>query len=263
MFELFSMSLREYWTEMGDENTDVDHSIAELQEVLSGHYGKPVSWEEPALDPSKSDEEISVDVIDDMQLASLHAVAAKLELDGNLDDFEFDPEQPWDAPVFERLEDEVLDEASGKDVEKYNHLLSIGNSFEFICLPIDLPFVSQINISNDDEDEDEEEHHCDCCDEDGCCCEQDDGSIDISSTVALRRELDEIAAVLKIDTTVDIDDETKLVFDDDDPYRNAKFGWYILSAKLNEAIEAKMPLIIRFSDEDDDFDDFEEEGDGE
>ena len=254
MFELFSMSLREYWTEMGDENTDVEHSISELQEVLSDHYGKAVSWEEPELDPSKSDEEISVDVIDDMQLASLHAVAAKLELDGNLKDFEFDPEQPWDAPVFERLEDEVLDEASGKDVERFNHLLSIGNSFEFICLPIDLPFVSQINISNDEEDgEDEEEHHCEC-GEDDCCCEQDDGSIDISSTIGLRRELDDIAKILEIDTSINID-ETDVNFDDNDPYRNAKFGWYILSAKLNEAIEAKMPLIIRFNDEDDDFDD--------
>ena len=200
-----------------------------------------------------------MDVIDDMQLASLHAIAAKLELDGSLDDFEFDPEQPWDAPVFERLEDEVLDEAAGKDVERFNHLLSIGNSFEFICLPIDLPFVSQINISNDEEEE--EEHHCDCEDEECCCCEEDDGSIDISSTVALRRELDDIAKVLNIDTSLNID-ETDVDFDDEDPYRNAKFGWYILSAKLNEAIEAKMPLIVRFNDEDDDFDDFDEE-DGE
>ena len=58
----------------------------------------------------------------------------------------------------------------------------------------------------------------------------------------------------RLDFAVNID-ETDVDFDDDDPYRNAKFGWYILSAKLNEAIAAKMPLIIRFNDEDDDFDD--------
>ena len=43
-------------------------------------------------------------------------------------------------------------------------------------------------------------------------------------------------------------------------YRHAKIGWYIMSSKIDEAIKAKLPLIIRFSDEDE-YDDIEDEDD--
>lgn len=252
MFELFAMSLREYWNEVEDGG-NVEDSIAELQGVLSEHFGKKVTWDEPELDPSKNDEEIAVDVIDDRQLSALHAVAAKLELDGNLDGFELDAEEPWDSPIFERLADEIEDEASDGELEKYCHLLSIGNSAECIAVPVDLPFVAQININNDDEEE--EEHHCDC--EDECCCEDDD-SIDISSLHALRRELDSIADALKLDKSIDLDNVDDAEFAEDDMYRHAKIGWYIMSAKVDEALKAKLPLIMRFVD-DDEYDDLDDE----
>ena len=69
MFELFAMSLREYWNEVDESDSDVSHSIAELQDVLSEHFGREIRWDEPELDPDKQDEEISVDVIDDRQLS--------------------------------------------------------------------------------------------------------------------------------------------------------------------------------------------------
>ena len=259
MFELFAMSLREYWNEVDRGDADVEESIDELQSVLSEHYGKKVTWDEPEFDPSKNDEEISVDVIDDRQISAVHAVAAKLELDDNLDGLEFDPEEPWECNVFDRLADELEDEATDNDVEKFCHLLSIGNSAECIAIPVDLPFVAQINI-NGDEEEEGEEHHCDC-GEDDCCCE-DDNSIDIASLPALRKELDKIADVLKLDKSLSIDDVDGNAFDENDPYRHAKLGWYLLSSKVNEATKAGIPLIIRFTD-DEEYDDIEDEEEAE
>ncbi len=266
MFELFAMSLREYLKEAYGGDMDADNSVSELQKVLSDHYGKEISWDE--VDKSGSDEEVSVDVIDDRQLSALQAVAAKLELDGKIDGLVIDPEEPWESEVFERLEDELGDEESDRDVEKFCHILAIGNSFEFFCIPADLPFVAQICINNDEDDECDCDDKCCHChdheddDDDECCCEEDDGSVDVSSLPALRRELDEIAKALDIDTNVNID-ETDPVIDDEDPYRYAKIGWYILSAKLNDAIKEKLPLIVRFNDDEDDYDDLDDDDDAE
>lgn len=261
MFELFVMSLREYWNEVDDSGMDVNESIKELQGVLTEHYGKSIVWDEPEIDDSKKDEEISVDVIDDRQISAVHAVAAKLELDGNLDGFEFDPDEPWECDIFDRLADELDDEETDRDVEKFCHLLSIGNSSECIAIPVDLPSVAQININGDEDESDEEhEHHCDCGDDECDCFEEDDGSIDIASLPALRRELDEIAKALKLNASLSIDDIDDATFDDVDPYRHAKIGWYIMSAKIDEALKAKLPLIIRFAD-DDEYDDIEDEDD--
>lgn len=262
MFELFAMSLREYWNEVDDSDSDVSHSIAELQDVLSEHFGREIRWDEPELDPDKQDEEISVDVIDDRQLSALHAIAAKLELDGNLDGLELDPENPWDCDVFERLEDELDSEDSSGDPEKFPHVLSIGNSFECVCIPVDLPFVAQINVNNDEDDEDDEEEcHCNHGDDEECCCcdDEDENSLDISSVPALRRELDMIGEALKLNPNVNID-EIDVDFDEEDPYRFAKICWYIMNAKLNDAIKSKQPMIIRFCD-DDEYDDLDDEDD--
>lgn len=258
MFELFMMSLREYWNEMSDGTADVSSSIAELQEVLSQHYEKEVKWDEPA-DVAMSDEDVAVDVIDDRQISALHVVAAKILVDGNLDGLEIDPEEPWEDEVFSRLADLEDDDESS---DRFCHLLAFGNCAECICLPVDLPFVAQINI-NDDEDEDKEccggccgDHECDC--EDGCCCCDDEEGIDISSLVALRRELDDIGKILNIDPSLDIDACEEIAFDEEDSLRFAKVGWYILSTRVNEALEANLPLIVRFVD-DDEYDDMEED----
>ncbi|MBQ9242619.1 MAG: hypothetical protein IJ165_05260 [Proteobacteria bacterium] len=258
MFELFAMSLREYWNEMNDGSSDVDQSIDELKSVLSEHYGKEISWTEPDELPS-DDTEINVDVIDDRQLSSLHAIAAKLELDGNLDGLELDPEEPWESSVFDRLSEELEERDDENGLEKFAHLLSIGNSNECICLPMDLPFVAQINVDDDDE---ASHHHCDCGD-DECCCEEDEGCIDIASSVAIRRELDDIAKALGLDPTLVIDEDTALSFDDEDPYRFARVGWYILRDQIDNAIKQDIPLIMRFCDDEeyDDLDDDQEEED--
>lgn len=252
------MGLGEYWTNNGD-GSDAKESVAELKEVLSQHYGKKVDWKEEEVDASKNDEEISVDVIDDRQLSALHAVAAKLELDGNLEGLDFDPEVPWDCEVFNRLA-EVEDEDTDEDIEKFNHLLSIGNSRECFCLPVDLPFVAQINVGDEETEEVTEECHChdgecDC----ECECEMDDGCVDISSLQALRREFDEMAKAMQIDTSLDIDDDVAMEgLDQDDYLYFARIGWYLFSKRIDEALAAKLPLIIRFTDDDEYEDDFDE-----
>lgn len=254
MYEVFVMSLREYWNELGEVAKDVDESIAELQEVLSSHFEKEVNWVEPELDPAKANEEIDVDIIDELQLSSLHAVAAKLELDGNLEGLELDPEDPWENEVFERLTGKG--DADGAELEHYIHILSLGNSAECFVVPADLPFVAQINVNDDDEEDD-----CECEDDcDDCDC-YDENSVDISSQMALRRELNKIAKALELDTSLKLEECESLEFDDEDDLRYAKLGWYILSARLDEAIKAKLPLIIRYVEDEelDDIDDEDEE----
>lgn len=250
MFELFMMSLREYWGEMSDGTADVSSSIAELQEVLSQHYEKEVKWDEPEEVPV-TDEEVDVDIIDDRQISALHVVAAKMVVDGNLDGLELDPEEPWENEALDKLAEKADDEDLD---DRFCHLLAIGNSSECICLPVDLPFVAQINI-NDDEDGEEEkccckcdDHECDCDDDCCCCCDEDEG-IDISSLVALRRELDDIGKVLGIDSSINVDECEKIAFDEEDDLRYAKVGWYILSTRVDVALENKQPLIIRFVDD--------------
>lgn len=258
MFELFVMSLREYWSESEEGSRDVQSSIDELQAVLTEHYEKKITWDEPEVDPSKKDEEISVDVIDDVQVASLHCVAAKLELDGKIDGLEFDPESPWDCDVFDRLEDHL--DKEDKEVEKFPHILSLCNSYECLCIPVDLPSIAEINVSNDEDEEEEHHHHCDCDDDECCCCEDDENSIDVSSIYAIRRELDVMADALKLDKSLNIDtDDVEKMLDEDDPYYTAKLGWYILSAKIDDAIAANLPLVIRFTE--DEYDDLDEDGD--
>lgn len=250
MFELFSMSLREYWTEFNEESgisENVDASIKELQDALSDYYGKKVEWNEPEVDESRKDEEISVDAISDEQLSALQAVAAKLELDGNLDDFEINEEEPWENEAFDRLAESEEDEEN----ERFSQLLAIGNA-ECICLPVDLPCVAEINT-----EEEEEEEHCDCDCEEGCCCEEDDGSVDIASLQALRRELDDLAKCMNLDTSLDIDDDEAMNFEDN-PLRLAMIAWYILSARIDESLKEKLPLLIRYNDEED-YDDLEED----
>ena len=259
MFELFTMSLREYWNETDESGevtpqAEIDRSVEELQNVLTEHYGKVVSWQEPEVDFSKRDEDITIDVIDERQLASLHAVAAKLEVDGNLEGLEIDEEDPWESEIFVRLSD-LLDEAVDDDVEKFRHILSMGNNTEFVCIPVDLPFVAQISL-------DGEECGCD----GGCHChdeepsvedvECEDNGIEVSSLQALRRELDEIAVFMDLDRNLDINDDDAMSFSDKDPLRFAKVAWYIISHRVDESLKAGLPLIVRYTDDDyDDIDD--------
>ncbi|MCL2326647.1 MAG: hypothetical protein FWC40_09165 [Proteobacteria bacterium] len=248
MYELFVMSLKEYWKDQDESEQDVTQSIQELQDVLSDHFQKEVRWSEPDVKSEEDETEIEVDVVDDLQLSSLHAVAAKLELDGNLDGLELPADEPWECDVFERLS-ETLEEKES-DIEKFCHILSIGNSSTCFIVPVDLPFVAQINVGDKEETEDD----CD------CDCEEDDGSVDIASLPGIRRELDTIAAALKLDTSLSLDECESIDFDDEDNLRHAKMGWYIFSHRVNDAIKAELPLILNFVDDEfDDMDDDEDE----
>lgn len=254
MYEVFVMSLKDYWAEMGDFGVNLTSSVKELQDVLTEHYGKEVVWDD---DANHSDEDVQVDVIDEIQLGSLHAVAVKLELDGNLDGLELVPESPWECDVFERLEDKLDDEG---DIKHFPHILGIENAPEVFCIPVDVQTVATLQL-NDDEEE-EEHHHCDCGDED-CCCDEDfdDGSVDIVSLQGLRRELDVIGDALKIDKKVKLEELDEMDFGDD-PLRFAKLCWYILNERVNEALKVKLPLILRLIDPED-LDGFEEDDDSE
>ena len=77
----------------------------------------------------------------------------------------------------------------------------------------------------------------------------EDYTTDISSSYAMRRELDDIAKHLGIDPDVDVV-ETHLTFSEDDPLHGAKVAWYVISAKINQAIAKGATLILRFNDED-------------
>lgn len=238
MFELFCMGLREYWTD--NEAGDPDASFEELLSVLSEYYGKKIRWNDPAPDPAHKDDEIDVFELLDEQLVTLHAIAGTLELDGNLDNFNLtNVDEPWNCEVYHRLEQ------CGEDhvFEKYPHLLALGTENECFCLPVDLPSVASISTG------DEDEHECDCdgdC-EDGCCCCCDEDCVDVVSLVALRRELDDIADAMKIDKSddaIDLQDEESS-FSTDDELRHGKAAWYILSNRVNAALKAGLPLIIR------------------
>jgi len=251
MYELFVMSLKEYWKDQDENEQEVGQSIQELQDVLSDHFQKEVRWSEPDVKSEEDETEIEVDVVDDLQLSSLHAVAAKLELDGNLDGLELSADEPWECDVFDRLS-ETLEEKES-DIEKFCHILSIGNSPACFIVPVDLPFVAQINVGDKEE---ESQNDCDC-----GCEEDDDGSVDIASLPAIRRELDTIASALKLDTSLSLEDCESIDFDDEDNLRHAKMGWYIFSHKVNDAIKAKLPLILNFVD--DEFDDMDDEDEDE
>ncbi|MBQ9396678.1 MAG: hypothetical protein IJU23_14330 [Proteobacteria bacterium] len=278
MFELFVMSLHEYWAD--SESNKVESSVSELMDVLSEHYGKEITWNEDELSEEQKNEEIAVDVIEDEHLTSLQAVAAKLELDGNLDGLELDPDDPWGCDVFARLEDK-LEESDDGEIKTFKHLLNIGNGWECVIIPVDVDSVAEINVDPDDfEDEDyedddeedgedeevddseEEDEECDCCecDDDDCCCDEDaDNVIDIASAIGLQHELELIAKHLKLDLSIDIDSE-EIHFDDDDNLQTAKLCCLIFYKKLKEALEANQPLILRLADGEE-YDDDEEDDD--
>ena len=121
--------------------------------------------------------------------------------------------------------------------------------------------MAQINTEDEDED------GCDCddenchCHDDECDCEDDENCIEISSLQALRAELDNLAKAIHLDTSITEADIEELTFDDDDKLRDAKVAWYLLSAHVNEALKANLPLIMQYKDvEDEDYEDeFEDE----
>lgn len=260
MYELFVMALKEYWNEQGDSIEEVTQNVKELQEVLSEHYKKKVSWDEPVPDVTNDEEEINVCAFSDIQFVALQAVAGALELGESLDDLEIgEGEEVYDAPIFNRVGEYTED----NELQKFPHILTVGSAVECFFLPVDLPFVAQINTEDEDADDcDCEDGHCHC-DDDDCDCEDDESCIEISSLPAIRKELDAIAAALKIDTNITEANLDELTFDDDDNLREAKVAWYLMSAHVNEAIKAKLPLIMQYKDADyeDEFDDDEDDED--
>lgn len=258
MYELFVMALKEYWNEQGDSLDEVKQNIGELQQVLSDHYGKKVAWDEPDPDPANAEDEINVCAFLDSQFSALQAVAGALELGENPEDLELgEGDDIFDSPIFDRIGDYTENE----DLKKYPHLLTVGTACESFFLPVDLPFVAQINTEDEDED------GCDCddenchCHDDECDCEDDENCIEISSLQALRAELDNLAKAIHLDTSITEADIEELTFDDDDKLRDAKVAWYLLSAHVNEALKANLPLIMQYKDvEDEDYEDeFEDE----
>ena len=256
MYELFVMALKEYWNEQGDSIEDVTQKVEELQQVLSDHYDKKVCWDEPLPNAMNDEEEINVCAFSDIQFVALQAVAAALELGESLDDLEIgEGEDVFDASVFER----IADYTEEHDLEAYPHLLTVGDSFECFFLPVDLPFVAQINTEDEDAC-DCEDDVCDCCGEPECDCQDDEPCIEISSLPAIRAELDKIAKALDLDTSITEATLDELTFDDDDHLRDAKVAWYLMSAHVNEAIKANLPLIMQFKGAEDE-DEFEDDED--
>ena len=253
MYELFVMPLKEYWTE--DDVAQGAENVATLQKDLSELFGHEVSWDEPETVASSEDEEDEIDIaaFTDIQFDALQALAAALEMGKTADDLSFDEDGIVDPEIFESFA-EYADE---NDVKRFPQLLWLGHSMESFMIPPDFDQVVEVGDTDDE---------CDCgCDhdhdDDDCCCEDDTSSIDVASIPAVRRELDDMAKVLDLKSDLSLDDIETVEFDDDDLLREAKVAWYILNARINEAIKSKLPLIMRFTDDDDDEDAFDDDVD--
>lgn len=253
MYELFVMPLKEYWSEddpaLGVEN------VTTLQKDLSELFGHEVCWKEPESFAQERDEdEIDVAAFTDVQFDALQALAAALEMGKTADDLNFDENGIVDPEIFETFA-EYADE---HDVKRFPQILWLGHSMESFMIPPDFDQVVEVGDTDDECD-----CECECDHEDGecCCCEDDTSSIDVASLPAIRRELDDMAKVLDLKSDLSLDDIETVEFDDEDLLREAKVAWYILNARINEAIESKLPLIMRFSDDDDDEDAFDDDRD--
>ena len=232
MYEIFVMPLATYWDELEDLEIEAKEAVKDLQKELTEYYGKTVNW----VEPDEIDvEDIEVSLIEDNELMSLYVVAAKLETSENIDNIDLDPENPWDSEVFDELEKKLDD---GGNIDLYHHLLMPQNSPETIYVPVDLP--NTVSLFSDeaaaemDENFDEADY-------------EENGSICVASLTKLRTELDKIQKILKTDPEIDIEDENvDIEFEQDDSLSSAKIAWYVLNTQINNAVKAKLPLIIRY-----------------
>lgn len=235
MYEIFVMSLRDFWNEDGElSETEATESVKAFQNMLSEHYGKPVRWEESVQDS----DDIVLDAIHGEDLMILQALAAKLELSGNLDGLELDYSDPWDCSVFEELQAHI---DADKEIKHFESILTLNGSPDALVLPVDLPTTITVDLCEDDEAHDEDE------------CE---ASIDVLSQPALRRELDKVAEALEIDLNAKPEDS-----DTDNEFEAFKMGLRALSDQLNDAIDRKLPLVLSLVDSDEE--DYEEEDEDE
>lgn len=260
MYELFIMAIKEYWNNHNESQEDTNKEITDLQNVLSQAYGYDVSWPEPDPDPAKGDDEINVCAFSDAQFSSLQAMAAALELDGNLDELEdMDPSQPWDSSVFERLDDLEDEDGNPCAPKKFPTILSLA-SMEAFIVPSKFDTVTVISMEDENAEECDchHDHDCDCDDDCCCCCDDDESSTDIASLYALRKELDLIGKAANLKNGVTLDEIDDMEFEDDS-IREGKICWYILSSLVDQALEAKLPLIMNYNP--DEGDDIENEDD--
>lgn len=229
MFELVVMPLIELWMEDGLSEEDVKSALDNMQQALSAEVGQTIRWDEQLEEVS-----FEADCVDPYCIFALRAVAAYLEKHDSLEGFELG-EEPWNHEAFAALE-------SQGQAEAFKQVLHADGTACVAYVPAEMPDVYLM----DDEDEDEGET-----------------SFSVGSLPALRKELDRLRDALGLEADLEshIDD---VVFDPaEDPLAAPRYGWLVLSARCNEAIERKLPLILMEPSEDDELfeDDDYEEGD--
>ncbi len=251
MYELYVMPLKEYWTE--EDAAEGAENVSQLQKELSELFNADITWDEPDSVSTDGNDEIDVAGFSDVQFDALQAVAAVLEMGKSIDDLSIDLDGAVDPDIFQ----DFAEYADENDIKRFPQLLWLGRSMESFIIPPD--FKQVVEIGNDDDCCcEDEECSCGCGDED-CCCEDDQDNIDVASLPAIRRELDDLGKVLSLKSGLTLDDIENEEFDGDDRLREAKIAWYILSARVDEAINSKLPVVMRFTDEDED--ELEEEDD--
>ena len=226
MFEIVVMPLTELWADPEHSSEDLKETLAELQFVLTTEAGFEVTWDETVSRGPNFD----ADGVNVYCIYGLRAAAAWLEFNDTLDAFEMGDE-PWSHEILDKLEEH------GKS-ERFPQILHSSDTTFAAFVPVDMPDVFLMEG-------------------------EDDADLDFSvgSAVGLRRELDDLRAALGLEEGLEehLDD---IVFDPaEDPLAEPRYGWLVLSARTNEALEKKLPLLIIFEvDEDEDDEDDEEDG---
>ncbi len=208
-----------------------NEALVGLQEALSAQLEQPVSWSEDVAD----DAEFQADVLDPYFIFALRAAAAWMELHDSLDGFEVG-EEPW---LHESLD--AVDEVDA--ITKFPHLLQADDSELTVFVPVDFKEVFQIELGDEEEEEGEEE---------------EDQFFFVASLLRLRAELDVLKETLGIEDGIEEQIEDIVPDPTVDPLAGPRYGWLVMSARVNEGLTRALPMVLYYAEDDEDDEDDEE-----
>ena len=210
MFELVVIPLIELWIEDAEDEAVVLATLLELQQVLTREVGREISWSEHFVENAT----FEADGIDPYCVYGLRSAAAWLEFYEDLDTFEVGVE-PGEHEIFDRLEER------GK-AERFPQLLHSEATDCAAFVPAELPDVFMML-------------------EEGSEVEFGVGSVE-----ALRKELDVLRVALGLEEGLE-EHIDHVVFDpNEDKLAGPRYGWIVLSARVNEALAKRLPLVLLY-----------------
>lgn len=240
MFSVVVMPLSDFLAGDEDDFELGAELLGQFQETLSAELGTPVTWSE---EPGQEGGEVEPVDLDIRELFALRVAAAWFEQKGSLEGC--DPgEEPWRHSVFEVLEKED----GSKRFPQILHAFS-----DAVCYaPVDLPDVFFLSPAGE---EDEEHEHGEGHDHEHG--EDDEGmseEVGIGSLPALVEELEALREPLGLPARLEDIEVEQFVSNPDSPLSAVKYAWYHLRDRAEEASGAKLPLLVIWSDFDDDED---------